>query len=72
MLFPEGKNFLFGQNLKETLSLGKDAEERKIIQRMVIDYYNPMVKSIVKNSKPVIALVNGPAVGAGAMLGAYL
>ncbi|OPC56275.1 enoyl-CoA hydratase [Elizabethkingia miricola] len=65
----KGKAFCSGQNLKEALSLGKDAEEERIIQRMVIDYYNPMVKSIVKNSKPVIALVNGPAVGAGAMLG---
>ncbi|MCT4320530.1 enoyl-CoA hydratase/isomerase family protein [Elizabethkingia anophelis] len=64
-----GKAFCSGQNLKEALALGKDAEEERIIQRMVIDYYNPMVKSIVKNSKPVIALVNGPAVGAGAMLG---
>ena len=62
-----GKAFVPDQNLKEALALGKDAEEERIIQRMVIDYYNPMVKSIVKNSKPVIALVNGPAVGAGAL-----
>lgn len=43
-----GKAFCSGQNLKEALALGKDAEEERIIQRMVIDYYNPMVKSIVK------------------------
>lgn len=63
-----GKAFCSGQNLKEALSLGKDAEDDRIIQRIVIDYYNPLVKSIVNNSKPVVALVNGPAVGAGAML----
>ena len=44
----KGKAFCSGQNLKEALALGKDAEEERIIQRMVIDYYNPMVKSIVK------------------------
>ncbi len=63
-----GKAFCSGQNLKEAMSIGKDVEDERIIQRIVIDYYNPMVKSIVNNSKPVIALVNGPAVGAGAML----
>lgn len=46
--FGKRKSFLFGQNLKEALSLGKEAEDERIIQRMVIDYYNPMVKAIVK------------------------
>lgn len=63
-----GKAFCSGQNLKEALSVGKDAEDENMIQRIVIEYYNPMVESIVKNSKPIVALVNGPAVGAGAML----
>lgn len=62
-----GKAFCSGQNLKEALSMG-DTEDDRIIQRMVIDYYNPLVKEISTAKKPVISLVNGPAVGAGAML----
>ena len=62
-----GKAFCSGQNLKEALSMG-DTEDDRIIQRMVIDYYNPLVKEIANARKPVISLVNGPAVGAGAML----
>jgi len=62
-----GKAFCSGQNLKEALSMGNPKEDR-IIQRMVIDYYNPLVQEIAKCRKPVVSLVNGPAVGAGAML----
>ena len=62
-----GKAFCSGQNLKEALSLG-NAEDDRIIQRIVIDYYNPLVKEIVHAKKPVVSLVNGAAVGAGAML----
>lgn len=63
-----GKAFCSGQNLKEALELGKDKNEERIIQRIVIDYYNPLVLEIAHSKKPVVALVNGPAVGAGAML----
>ena len=62
-----GKAFCSGQNLKEALSLG-NAEDDRIIQRIVIDYYNPLVKEIAHAKKPVVSLVNGAAVGAGAML----
>jgi len=61
----KGKAFCAGQNLKE--ALGFDEDDRTI-QRFVIEYYNPLVLEIVKCKKPVIALVNGPAVGARAML----
>ena len=62
-----GKAFCSGQNLKDALSFN-DPEEEKVIQRMVLDFYNPLVKEIANCTKPVISLVNGPAVGAGAML----
>lgn len=62
-----GKAFCSGQNLKEALSFG-NVDEDRTIQRFVMDYYNPMVLEIVDCKKPVIALVNGAAVGAGAML----
>ena len=63
-----GKAFCSGQNLKEALSMGDDMEDDRFIQRMVIDYYNPLVKDISNAKKPIISLVNGAAVGAGAML----
>lgn len=62
-----GKAFCSGQNLKDAMSFS-DPDEDRVIQRMVIDYYNPLVKEIANARKPVISLVNGPAVGAGAML----
>ncbi len=62
-----GKAFCSGQNLKDALSFG-DPSEDKVIQRIVIDYYNPLVTEIAHAKKPVISLVNGAAVGAGAML----
>jgi 2-(1,2-epoxy-1,2-dihydrophenyl)acetyl-CoA isomerase len=60
----KGKAFCAGQNLKE--ALGFDEDDRTI-QRFVIEYYNPWFLKLL-SVKPVIALVNGPAVGAGAML----
>lgn len=63
-----GKAFCSGQNLKEALALGQNSDDERIIQRMVIDFYNPLVKVISHCKKPVISIVNGPAVGAGAML----
>ena len=62
-----GKAFCSGQNLKDAMSFS-DPDEDRVIQRIVIDFYNPLVKEIANARKPVISLVNGPAVGAGAML----
>lgn len=62
-----GKAFCSGQNLKDAMTFN-DSDEDRIIQRIVIDYYNPLVKEIANAKKPVISLVNGAAVGAGAML----
>ncbi|QCX52523.1 enoyl-CoA hydratase-related protein [Elizabethkingia sp. JS20170427COW] len=67
-LSARGEAFCAGQNLKEAFHITKEIEDDRIVQRMVIDYYNPLVTAIVKNKKPVISLVNGAAVGAGAML----
>ena len=62
-----GKAFCSGQNLKDAMSFS-DPDEERVIQRIVIDYYNPLVKEISNAKKPIISLVNGAAVGAGAML----
>lgn len=63
-----GNAFSSGQNLKSAVELAEKSQEDNVIERIVRDYYNPFVLSVVKNKKPVIALVNGAAVGAGAML----
>lgn len=68
VLTGKGKAFCAGQNLKEALDFSENLKENRTVEKIVLDYYNPMVRSIVNNSKPVISLVNGPAVGAGAML----
>ena len=65
-----GKAFCSGQNLKEALSLG-NVEEERVIQKMVVDYYNPLVEEIAHCRKPVVSLVNGPAVGAVFNKGGY-
>lgn len=63
-----GRAFCSGQNLSSIdITASSDKIEREV-QKMVIEYYNPLVTSIVYSRKPVISLVNGPAVGAGAML----
>ena len=62
-----GKAFCSGQNLKEAMSLG-DGGDKNFIQKIVTGFYNPLVKAVYQSKKPVISLVNGPAVGAGAML----
>lgn len=62
-----GRAFCSGQNLKEALGFGDIVKDRTV-QRFIIDYYNPLVKEIIGSKKPVVSLLNGPAVGAGAIL----
>ncbi|PIE50903.1 MAG: enoyl-CoA hydratase [Flavobacteriales bacterium] len=63
-----GRAFCSGQNLDEVFVEGKKHHEHRIVKRIVQDYYNPLVKAISHCGKPVVSLMNGPAVGAGAML----
>lgn len=63
-----GKAFCSGQNLEGVVVQGEAHQEKKVVHRIVTDYYNPLVMEITHCKKPVVALVNGPAVGAGAML----
>lgn len=56
-----GKAFSSGQDLAEVLeSNGRGMNE------IVTEYYNPIIKKIRNLSKPVFAVVNGVAAGAGA------
>ena len=58
-----GKAFCAGQDLKEAT----DSKETEIDQ-IVREHYNPIIKKIRGIEKPVIAVVNGVAAGAGANL----
>jgi 2-(1,2-epoxy-1,2-dihydrophenyl)acetyl-CoA isomerase len=63
-----GRAFCSGQNLDDAFVQGNEHHDNDIIRKIVTDYYNPLVMEITHCKKPVVALVNGPAVGAGAML----
>lgn len=63
-----GRAFCSGQNLDDAFVQGNEHHDHNIIRKIVTDYYNPLVTEITHCKKPVVALVNGPAVGAGAML----
>ncbi|KIC65184.1 enoyl-CoA hydratase/isomerase family protein [Chryseobacterium taiwanense] len=63
-----GRAFCSGQNLDDAFVQGNEHHDNNIIRKIVTDYYNPLVTEITRCKKPVVALVNGPAVGAGAML----
>lgn len=59
-----GKGFCAGQDL--AIFDGVPSPER--VREVVLDYYRPMILSIVALRKPVIAAINGVAAGAGASL----
>lgn len=63
-----GRAFCSGQNLDDAFVTGNEHQDHDIIRKIVTDYYNPLVMELTRCKKPVVALVNGPAVGAGAML----
>ena len=56
-----GKAFSAGQDLGEAV-----APDGPGLERILKEHYNPIIRSIVALEKPVIALVNGVAAGAGA------
>ena len=56
-----GKAFSAGQDLAEAV-----APDGPGLERILKEHYNPIIRSIVALEKPVIALVNGVAAGAGA------
>jgi len=61
VLTGEGKAFCAGQDLKEA------TEDNGVTFEIILnEHYNPIIKGIRTNKKPVIAAVNGVAAGAGA------
>lgn len=62
-----GRGFCSGQDLMST-SLPRDSSQRPSLGNAVRHRYNPIVLKIRRMEKPVIAAINGAAVGAGASL----
>lgn len=56
-----GKAFCAGQDLAEAID-----PEGPGLERILAEHYNPIIQQIVGLPKPVVALVNGVAAGAGA------
>lgn len=64
LIIGAGKGFCAGQDLAIFDGVAGAEEVRSV----VLDYYRPMIESIVRLEKPVIAAVQGVAAGAGASL----
>jgi 2-(1,2-epoxy-1,2-dihydrophenyl)acetyl-CoA isomerase len=56
-----GKAFCSGQDLAEAIDPNGPG-----LERILSEHYNPIIQQIVALEKPVVALVNGVAAGAGA------
>lgn len=63
-----GRAFCSGQDLAAAFADKDEKNDITIIKKLVSEYYNELVLELTRCKKPVIGLVNGPAVGAGAML----
>lgn len=61
LLTGSGKAFSAGQDLEEAID-----EKGPGITRILSEHYNPIIRLLRKIEKPVVALVNGVAAGAGA------
>jgi 2-(1,2-epoxy-1,2-dihydrophenyl)acetyl-CoA isomerase len=67
MITGAGRAFSSGADLKEQRTAGEDGGPPDLSQRLR-ELYNPAILAIREMPKPVIAAVNGPAVGIGCSL----
>ena len=63
-----GRGFSSGADLKEMLEQNAAGGERPDVGEMLRKRYHPIIKGIRELPKPVVAAVNGPAVGIGCSL----
>ena len=63
-----GRGFSSGADLKEMLEQGSEGGQIPDVGDMLRNRYHPIIKGIRELPKPVVAAVNGPAVGIGASL----
>lgn len=64
LLTGAGKGFCAGQDL----SIFDGVPAPEAVREIVLNYYRPLIESICRLEKPVIAAINGVAAGAGASL----
>lgn len=62
MLTGAGRAFCAGQDLGDT----EGSDGSVDVERILVEYYNPLIKMITGMDKPVVCAVNGVAAGAGA------
>ncbi len=67
VLTGSGRAFCVGQDLKEHIRT-LQGPDRDQLFRTVDEHYNPLVTTLMTMPKPVVAIVNGVAAGAGASL----
>ncbi len=63
-----GRAFSSGADLKDMSAGGSASGERPDVYRMLTERYHPIMEVIREMPKPVLAAVNGPAVGIGCSL----
>ncbi|HWV83971.1 MAG TPA: enoyl-CoA hydratase [Capillimicrobium sp.] len=63
-----GRAFSSGADLKDVAGRGTTAEGRPDLQAVLEEVYHPIIVGIRTMEKPVVAAVNGPAVGIGLSL----
>jgi 2-(1,2-epoxy-1,2-dihydrophenyl)acetyl-CoA isomerase len=63
-----GRGFSSGADLKEMASGERDAHGPEAVRTTLIERYHPIITGIRRMPKPVVAAVNGPAVGIGCSL----
>lgn len=63
-----GRGFSSGADLKEMIERGASGEPAPDVGDLLRERYHPIIKGIRELPKPVVAAVNGPAVGIGCSL----
>lgn len=64
----KGGAFSSGQDLARAFAIETEKTDPSFVKKLITDFYNPVVMELTRCKKPVVALVEGPAKSAGAML----